>query len=653
MKIKIFLASSKELEKERLVFADLVGHLNNALESRDITISLVKWEYIDASMGPEHKQEEYNEQLRDCDLCIVLYRTTFGKWTKMELDTAYEEKCAGRNPKKLYVYFKDGEQISEDLQKFRDSFPENYGHFFTDYKNIDTLKAHFLLQFMDYLSNNIKDSGVIEIHGSKVVINGKPYVELSNVPIVANNDKYNQLLKTIDDKQTILSLVDKSHPKYSEYKTELENARNELHQIEESIWDTALLVTSMSNEKNSKNLQLAIDLLNQGDNKGAQALLLSENDESDIAQNMKLIKLGEEGQKGIKDIINKKRLLIKTYENEMSEGWIDQVISLRKQIADISKEAFGKESLEYATALDALGHTCYIHGKDEFAEETYSKAFVIFETDRLNKTPEYATLLIHVGDLYMRKEMFLRAQPYYLDALELIKEKFGDSSISYALPLYKMGCHYSIFNMFDHAKECLEDALNIIEGSKGDNVLLHSQILRELALCYAQVSNDYDEERTKTYSKDEKELYQQACSLINKSINLIETNYGKNNSTYVHLQKRLSDIHKVTGHREEAESVLLNALELSKDINDHHETYDYILHAIGYFYYLGEKEKAEALGFDYSSAEAKDIPIFINDDKRWVKKMEELDCEKAFEEEFSSQLASLYMKSFRGRKAIP
>ena len=40
MKIKIFLASSKELKKERLVFADLVGHLNKALESRDITISL-------------------------------------------------------------------------------------------------------------------------------------------------------------------------------------------------------------------------------------------------------------------------------------------------------------------------------------------------------------------------------------------------------------------------------------------------------------------------------------------------------------------------------------------------------------------------------------------------------------------------------------
>ena len=344
---------------------------------------------------------------------------------------------------------------------------------------------------MDFLSNNFKDSGVIEIHDSKVIINGKPYVELANVPIVANNDKYNQLLKTMEDKQTILSLIDKSHPKYKEFKSELENARKELHQIEESIWDTALLVTNMSNEKNSKNLQLAIDLLNQGDNKGAQAILLSGNDDRNIAHNLKLIKLGEEGQKGIKDIINKKRLLIKTYENEMSEGWIDQVLCLRKEIADISKEAFGKESLEYATALDSLGHTYYIHGKDELAEESYSKAFVIFETDRLSKTPEYATLLIHVGDLFMRKEMFLRAEPYYLDALELTKEKFGDSSIAYALPLYKMGCHYSIFNMYDKAKECFEDALNIIEGSKGDNVLLHSQIRRELAVCYAQVGNDY------------------------------------------------------------------------------------------------------------------------------------------------------------------
>ena len=642
MRIKIFLASSKELEEERLIFADLVGHLNKALEGQDIIISLVKWEYVDASMGPEHKQEEYNEQLRDCDLCIVLYWTSFGKWTKMELDTAYEEKCAGRNPKRLYVYFKDGEEISEELQKFRDGFPENYGHFFSDYKNIDTLKAHFLLQFMDYLSNSIKDSGVIEIHNSKVIINGKPYVELANVPIIGNNEKYKLLQKTIEDKCMLLSLIDQSHPKYFDYRKELEDARTELQKIEESIWDTALLTTKLSNEKNSKNLQRAIDLLNQGDNKGAQALLLSEDDEKDIAHNLKLIQIGEEGKNGIKDIINKKRLLIKTYENEMSEGWIDKVISLRKEITDISKEAFGKESLEYATALDALGHTYYIHDQNELAEETYSKAFVIFETDRLNKTPEYATLLIHVGDLYMHKDMFLRAEPYYLDALELTKEQFGDSSIQYALPLYKMGGFYRTFMMYDKAKEYQEKTLDIAKESKGDNVWLHAQALRELALCYARVCKEYNRGKYTSFSGNKKDLYQKACSFINEAISLIEKSWGQRNSTYVSLQINLSYIQNICDHKEEAEKILLQTLELSKDINDYHESYDKVLYAIGQFY-LFEPEKAEALGFDYSTA--KGIPIVVSGDLGKAIKGN-YERKQSIADRLAPKIAELYLKKF-------
>lgn len=646
MKIKVFLASSKELKEERLIFADLVGHLNKALEGQDIIISLVKWEYVDASMGPEHKQEEYNEQLRDCDLCIVLYCTSFGKWTKMELDTAYKEKCAGRNPKRLYVYFKDGEEVSEELQKFRDGFPENYGHFFSDYKNIDTLKAHFLLQFMDYLSSSIKDSGVFEIHDSKVIINGKPYVELANVPIIGNNEKYRLLQKTIEDKCMLLSLIDQSHPKYSDYRKELEEARTELQKIEESIWDTALLTTKLSNEKNSKNLQRAIDLLNQGDNKGAQALLLSEDDEKDIAHNLKLIQIGEEGKNGIKDIINKKRLLIKTYENEMSEGWIDKVISLRKEITDISKDAFGKESLEYATALDALGHTYYIHDQNELAEEAYSKAFVIFETDRMNKTLEYATLLIHVGDLYMHQKKFLKAEPYYLDALDITKEKFGDTSIQYALPLYKMGRFYRIFTMYDKAKDCQERSMAIIKQNKGNDVWLYSQTLRELAYCYAQVINNYDEERTKTYSRDKKELYQQAFSLISDSVSLIEKNFGQENSTYVSFQIGLSDVLRMSGHHEEAEKVLLQALELSKNINDHNESRDMVLHALGHFY-LFEPEKAEALGFDYSTVN--DIPEVVYGDFGKAFK-EHYERKQVIADKLAPRIAELYLKKFPREK---
>lgn len=142
--IKIFLASSSELGRERVEIGDLVSHLNHVLQNRKIMIDLVKWEYLDASMSDIHKQQEYNRELSGCEMCLVIYYTIFGKYTKSELDTAFERKKQGDTPHRLYVYFKNGEgQPSQELKEFKDSFPDNYGNFFSDYSNIDTLKAHF------------------------------------------------------------------------------------------------------------------------------------------------------------------------------------------------------------------------------------------------------------------------------------------------------------------------------------------------------------------------------------------------------------------------------------------------------------------------------------------------------------------------------
>lgn len=186
-KIKIFLASSEELKQERLELADFVEHLNYTFEKIGINIQLVKWEYIDSSMGAQHKQEDYNDKLRECEMCMVLYWTKFGLYTKTELDTAYNELKAGNNPKKLYVYFKeaeDGAEVTPELQAFRDSFPSAYGHFENRFRNIDTLKSQFLLQFIEYQGKSLADSPLIEIRDGKVSVGGKTYVDLANVPFV-------------------------------------------------------------------------------------------------------------------------------------------------------------------------------------------------------------------------------------------------------------------------------------------------------------------------------------------------------------------------------------------------------------------------------------------------------------------------------------
>ena len=197
--IKIFIASSNELEKERLLMASLANDLSTKLEKVGIQVIAVEWENLDASMGAPHKQEEYNEKLRECDMCMVLYWTKFGMYTKTELDTAYNEKITGKNPQKLWVYFKEiddpSKQPTEELKEFRDSFPTKYGHFYTPFANFDTLKAHFLLQFMEYQSQALQGKSIVEVKDGKVTIEGKEYVNLQNVPFAGNNEEYNNLQK--------------------------------------------------------------------------------------------------------------------------------------------------------------------------------------------------------------------------------------------------------------------------------------------------------------------------------------------------------------------------------------------------------------------------------------------------------------------------
>lgn len=72
--VKCFVASSDELRMERLEVTDMFQQLNRILKPRNIQLEPVKWEYLDASMGPKHKQEEYNEELKTCEMPYTMIR---------------------------------------------------------------------------------------------------------------------------------------------------------------------------------------------------------------------------------------------------------------------------------------------------------------------------------------------------------------------------------------------------------------------------------------------------------------------------------------------------------------------------------------------------------------------------------------------------
>lgn len=126
--IKIFLASSEELKKERNIFSGTLFTLNNLYRSKGYYFDLVKWEYLDSSMGNDRKQDEYNRELKSCEIVFAVFWHKFGDYTNEEFQIALKglrEECL---PNLVVVMFKNSsDPIEDNLAEFKKSLKTEEG----------------------------------------------------------------------------------------------------------------------------------------------------------------------------------------------------------------------------------------------------------------------------------------------------------------------------------------------------------------------------------------------------------------------------------------------------------------------------------------------------------------------------------------------
>ena len=166
--VKIFIASSAELEQDRKAFRELLSQENDKLHYKGVYLELVQWECFPDSVSKTSKQDDYNEALKTCDLVICLFYTKAGKYTQQEFDAALKQFSEKEAPL-IYTYFKEPEgaetqasiasglqvedaitvQSRQDLVKFKERLAD-LGHFYTKYTSTDNLKLKFLQQ-LDFL----------------------------------------------------------------------------------------------------------------------------------------------------------------------------------------------------------------------------------------------------------------------------------------------------------------------------------------------------------------------------------------------------------------------------------------------------------------------------------------------------------------------
>ena len=140
--LRIFVASSKELERERNELAFLVLAKEEEFASRGLRVRLAKWEYVDPRLTGARTEDRYLDEMYDCDAAFVLFRDIAGMYTREELDKALAGEWEGWSRLKAHriLFAADGAPDS-DAAKLRAELPEgSYGV----WSGMEELRAAFL-----------------------------------------------------------------------------------------------------------------------------------------------------------------------------------------------------------------------------------------------------------------------------------------------------------------------------------------------------------------------------------------------------------------------------------------------------------------------------------------------------------------------------
>ncbi len=156
---RIFLASSAELADHRREFENAIRRRNDLWIDQGVYIRLTVWEDFLDALSRTRLQDEYNREIRQCDVFVMLYRSKVGRYTEEEFATAVGQFQATSRPF-IFTYFCDSPDerataSAADLQSLH-SFQQKLralGHFQTVYRNTDQLCRHFGEQ-LDKLAAN-------------------------------------------------------------------------------------------------------------------------------------------------------------------------------------------------------------------------------------------------------------------------------------------------------------------------------------------------------------------------------------------------------------------------------------------------------------------------------------------------------------------
>jgi eukaryotic-like serine/threonine-protein kinase len=141
-----------------------------------------------------------------------------------------------------------------------------------------------------------------------------------------------------------------------------------------------------------------------------------------------------------------------------------------------------------AELLSQLASVEYELGKEDFSEVHAQEALALFETLPDSARGSLATVLQGLGEVEERKANYNQAQKYFLKALKLETDLYGESHPRVADTLQELGKSYQHQKKDGKALECYEKALAITQKFNPDSAEA-ADTLQLLGTLYFQLDN--------------------------------------------------------------------------------------------------------------------------------------------------------------------
>lgn len=522
--IKVFLASSEEMENDRNAFGNLIRRLDDIYRKRGIHIELFEWEDTDAAYCGRRKQDEYNDEVRSSDMFIALFHRKAGAFTLEEFDVAIDEFEKTQVKPKPYVYCRvlcGGETDSAELAEFKRRLFEEMGHYWVNYSNKDSLCLHFVMQ-LQMVEGDKSDR--LKAEGGEVTLDGVRIAGMDKLSFVADNPDYQRMSRRLEE---LPALIEKTrlrlekYPDDEEFQDDLQRLLDERNQLQVEfdqqqtlMLETAQRIARLQGERITERMRRAIDAFERGDVREANVIL--DEAERDAARNLadyrqskeiteqkrqtvihsieelllKASTLMADATIAIQERIDKTAALYAQADEMASEvdydkekyqillydysiflyhyGRYKESLAVNEKLLPLTIELFGEEHGDTSICYNNIGLVLEFMGEFSRALPFLEKALAISISVHGEANPEVATTYNNIGLAYEDLGNYTRAMESYRKALSIFKKTVGEDHSGTATAYDNIGRVYGLMGDHSCALEYMEKDLAICEKVLGD-----------------------------------------------------------------------------------------------------------------------------------------------------------------------------------------